>query len=196
MKRRLAVLTAVTLAASLAGCSGDDEKPAAPAPAAPSASPTDVDESKPPLPEIPGSSVRPGAAPVAATGFGAFQIGTPQADLDADGLVESPKDTGAGCVTATGAAVFNPPTLVFAQGKLAQVRVTAGTGTPIGQSLAQVKAAYPGGAALAGAGGATGWAVPAGPNTLLLEIQADKVTAMTAGTTETVTKVFTTGQGC
>ncbi|BCY15238.1 hypothetical protein [Actinoplanes sp. L3-i22] len=195
MKRRLAVLTAVTLAVSLAGCSDDDKKPAAQGPA-PSASPSEIDESKPPLPEIPGATARPGADPVAATGFGAFQIGTARADLDADGMVESPKDTGDDCVTATGAAVFNPPSLVFAQGKLAQVRVTGGTGTPIGQSLAQVQAAYPGGAVLTGTGGATGWAVPSGANTLLLEITADKVTAMTAGTTETVTKVFTTGQGC
>jgi hypothetical protein len=203
MKRRLAVLAAVTLVASLAGCSDDDKKPATQASAAapvPSAADT-VEAAKPPLPESPGASGRPGAFSITATGLGPYEIGASRAALDADGLLGTVTDAGAGCATATGSDLFNPPALTLAQNKLALVRVTAGKaateeGIMIGAAAADVRKAYPAGSAVTGAGGVTGWSVPDGANTLLFEITADKVSALTTGTAATVTKVFTTGQGC
>lgn len=193
MNRRLVALTAVLLAASLAGCS-DDKEPAAQASAPPSQSPT-VPPAKQSPPEL-DPSTRPSGLDILAAGVGPFAIGTPSAELKSDGLIDAVKDTGSGCSTATGNTVFSPPALTFAQGKLTQVRVTGGSGSEVGKSLAEVQAAYPGGTALTGTGGATGWAVASEANTVLFEIKADKVVALTTGTTATVTKVFTTGQGC
>ncbi|MFI1991462.1 hypothetical protein [Actinoplanes sp. NPDC020271] len=199
MKRRLAVLTAVTLAAALAGCSDDpkdDKLPQAQATAAPSPSTEVSVDAEHPLPSAPGASGSSDAKAVAADGIGPFAVGVTRADLEADGLIESVKDSGGGCATATGTTVFNPPTLIFSQGKLTQLRVTSGDGFGIGKSLAEVQAAYPGGSAVTGLGGATGYSVPSGTNALLFELKADKVTALSAGVATTVTKVFTTGQGC
>ncbi|GAA2899331.1 hypothetical protein Acy02nite_44800 [Actinoplanes cyaneus] len=196
MKRHLVVLTAVMLAAGLAGCTDDKSPEAKASPAAPSAS---LEESLGPkidLPESPSAPSRSEADTIAATGYGAFEVGAARTELEGDGLIESVKDTGGGCATATGSTIFNPPALTFSQGKLTQVRVTAGEGSPIGRSLAEVQAAYPGGGTVTGLGGATGYSVPSESNTLLFEIKADKVVAVTAGDAATVTKLFTTGQGC
>ncbi|WP_436525851.1 hypothetical protein [Actinoplanes sp. HUAS TT8] len=200
MKCRLAVMTAVLLAAGLAGCSDDKtpeaQTPAASSPSLSSPSPETSPETQPSLPEAPSVAGRTDLTTVAANGFGPFEVGATRTQLEGDGLIESVKDLGGGCATATGATVFNPPALTFAQGKLTQVRVTSGEGFGIGQSLAEVQAAYPGGSTVTGLGGATGYSVPSGAYALLFEIKADKVSAMAAGDAATVSKLFTTGQGC
>ncbi len=193
MKRHLVVLTAVALAVSLAGCTDDDDKTTA----QPPAQSTSAEPPTKPADSLPPSvNSRTETLPISATGVAPYEVGALRSDLAADGMLDAVKDAGSGCVTANGAAPFNPPSLVFTQDKLAAVRVTGGVGTSIGQSLDQVKAAYPAGSVVTGANGATGWSVPAETNTLLFEITSDKVSAVTAGVATTVTKLFTTGQGC
>ena len=99
----LVVMTAVLAVATLTGCTGDEEKAAAPAPAASSVAPSapeptesfDMPESTTGVPKAeptgPGDGILPGLGKleVDTTGAGPYQVGEAQADLVASGLIRT-----------------------------------------------------------------------------------------------------------
>ncbi|GAA1598389.1 hypothetical protein [Actinoplanes couchii] len=150
--------------------------------------------SLPPRPE-PGEGGRIQLSPA---GLGPYQVGEAQTELVADEIVTGPVAAN-GC--ATGSVFFGEPKIRFVGGTVAEVRTTAATastaeGVAIGADQAAVQAAYPAGKAVTGAAGVTGWQVVEETNTLLVEITAGKVTALTAGVATTVEQNFTAGQAC
>ncbi|MEV6344432.1 hypothetical protein [Actinoplanes sp. NPDC051851] len=206
----LVILIAALALTGVAGCS-DDETPPAAAPQSASPAPTEsldmpptVDNPKPTDPITPGEQQASGFVAhlqISADGFGPYEIGATQEETIADGLIDSASDTGNGCATATGPGRYLSPALLFAQGKLVQIRVTAAQATTTdgvapGAPLADVQAAYPAGKAVTGTGGVQGWETVGGTGALLVEVTGGTASALTAGVATTVEKVFTTGQGC
>ncbi|WP_430780566.1 hypothetical protein [Actinoplanes sp. G11-F43] len=210
MRLRHLVVPSIALAL-VAGCT-DDPPPAGPVAGVPGAAsvapaevvvtpevsldvPPDDQTSFPPRPEIGAGSRLLG---LTAAGTGPFEVGEAQAELVDAGAVEGAVAAN-GC--ATGSTLLGSPKVRFAAGVLAEVRVTdpeasTADGVTMGADLAAVRAAYPSGTELAGAGGVTGWQVLDGANALLVELTGGRVSAFTAGVAGTVEKNFTGGQAC
>jgi len=216
MRHRIAVLSAVlpaVLLGSLAGCVKDraalpapQVQPAASAPvgaAPPSSSSAVAPASSPATPRsgvTPTTAVKgnPVSNDISATGFGPYGIGAGRSELAAAGLIGPVTSDAQGCERAVGLVKWGSPKLVFAKGgRLEHVTVTTariGTsvGITVGKPLSEVKAAYPAGTALSG----DGWYVQAGDFALLFGFKNGKVATIEAGTSSTLSIIFTGGPGC
>jgi hypothetical protein len=222
---RLRPVIILTAAALLLGACSDDEPQEtvsqAPPPAAASASPSAgpgaptsrVEPDATGKPEIvtnPDGTVnsggpRPGTSEsvVTAGGFGPYKIGVSQKDLDKAGLigkVDAAKGGNcAGYATSKGIKKYASPALVFFQGRLLRLTVTAGgtdKGIKTGATMAEVQKAYPDGKQLDDSIGRGSWLAATGDFALLFDMQDQKVAAIQAGMTEPMQFKYTDNQGC
>ncbi|MBB3096977.1 hypothetical protein FHR83_004652 [Actinoplanes campanulatus] len=194
MRRRPLVVLTVALAV-LSGCTDDPPTPSAPPPASPATSPgTTLDMPPDSFGPPPPAPTPTGRMEMSPAGYGPFRIGMTQQEVTDAGLVAELSSDGCGS-----ASDFpGTPEVDFWGGELVRVRLTSPTAdtVPIGSTLAEVRAAYPAGRSVTGAGGVTGWLVVDGANAMLVEFTAGTATAVTAGVTTTVEEVFAGTRGC
>lgn len=225
---RLRPVVVLTAAVLLLGACSDDEPQETAAPAPPPVAASSVAPSAAaPVPELslePGGTGKPeiatnpdgtinsgGPRPgtsdtvVTAGGFGPYKIGIAQKDLekaDLVGKVDTAKSgncTGYG--TAKGIKKYHSPTLVFFQGRLLRLTVTAKDAATdkavrIGTTMADVQKAYPGGKQVEDSIGRGAWLAPTGDFALLFDMQNQKVAAIQSGMTEPMQFKYTDDQGC
>jgi hypothetical protein len=225
MRHRSAVLIFTLLA--LSACSDSGDEPAAPpppaaagspAPAVPSAAPpaspaaaTTVPSGRPEIVTNPDGTVNSGGprpatsdSQLTAGGIGPYKIGVARKDLESAKLVGKVtsirSENCAGYATAKGLARYKSPALMFFEGRLLRLTVTADVqtdkGVRIGTTMAKVKASYPDGKQIDDFTGRGSWLATVGDFGLLFDMRDGKVAAMQAGMTEPMQFKYTDNQGC
>ena len=140
-----------------------------------------------------------------AGGFGPYKIGVSQKDLQKAELIGKVDTAKSGNCTgyglAKGTKKYHSPALVFFQGKLLRLTVTAsGVGTDrgvkSGAPMADVQKAYPEGKQLDDSIGRGSWLAATGDFALLFDMQNQKTAGIQAGMTEPMQFKYTDDQGC
>jgi hypothetical protein len=142
---------------------------------------------------------------LSAGGLGPYKIGATLKTLQADGLVgRTEKLRADNCpdyVGAKGKGKYHSPQLVFFDGRLLRLTVTAAgvttsRGVKVGSKVATVKAKYPDGKQIDDSVGRGAWLSTIGDYGLLFELNGDKVSGLQAGMAEPMQFKYTDNQGC